>query len=183
MAPRVLPLVLGSVAVFKEYCVHFEKEIDVERCYVVHWEEQHLKTICIVCQSLEQAVPDAELIPFSRFICSMGVPQLPKCIRGCSPSLLRVISDTRSDSRQFVIICEFSEETFLQCIRRAHESIFGMVEVITIVEYVVQRLRSALYEVWTEGKPLLRRCIRQSSVTFVDMRELLTDLIDLWLTI
>ena len=58
-----------------------------------------------------------------------------------------------------------------------------MVEVTTMVEYVVQRLRSALYEVWTEGKPLLRKCIRQGSVRFADMRELLTDLIDLWPTI
>ena len=113
----------------------------------------------------------------------MGVPQLPMSFRGCSPSLLRVVSDNRSDSRQFVIICEFGEETFLQCVLRAHESIFGMVEVTTIVEYVVQRLRSALYQVWTEGKPLLRKCIRQGSVSFVDMRELLTDLIDLWPTI
>ena len=109
MAPRVLRLVLGSVAVFKEYCIHFEKELDVERCYIVYWEEQHLKKICIDCQSLDQAVSDAELIPLARFICSMGVPQLPMCIRGCSPSLLRVVSDNRSDSRQFVVICEFGE--------------------------------------------------------------------------
>ena len=180
MAPRVLLLVLGSVAVFKEYCIHFEKEIDVERCYIVYWEEQQLKKICIDCQALDQAVPDAELIPLARFICSMGVPRLPMCLRGFSPSLLRVVSDNRSDSRQFVVICEFGEETFLQCVRRAHESIFGMT---TIVEYVVQRLRSALYEVWTEGKPLLRKCIRQGSVRFADMRELLTVLIDLWPTI
>ena len=86
MAPRVLRLVLGSVAVFKEYCIYFEKELDVDRWYIVYWEEQHLKKICIDCQSLDQAVPDAELIPLVRFICSMGVPQLPMCIRGCSPS-------------------------------------------------------------------------------------------------
>ena len=183
MAPRVLRLVLGSVAVSKEYFIHFEKELDVERCYIVYWEEQHLKKICIDCQSLDQAVPDAELIPLARFFCSMGVPQLPMCIRGCSSSLLRVVSDNRSDSRQFVVICEFGEETFLQCVRRGYESIFGMVEVTTIVEYVVQRLRSALYEVWTEGKPLLRKCIRQGSVRFANMLELLTDLIDLWPTI
>ena len=59
----------------------------------------------------------------------------------------------------------------------------GMVEVTTVVEYVVQRLRSALYEEWTEGKPLLRKCIRRGSVSFVDLRELLTDLISLWPTI
>ena len=61
----------------------------MERCYIVYWEEQQLKKICIDCQSLDQAVPDAELIPLARFIFSMGVPQLPMCNRGCSPSLLR----------------------------------------------------------------------------------------------
>ena len=151
MAPRVLRLVLVSVANFKEFCVHFEKDVDVERCYVVYWEEQRLKKICIDCQPLDQTVPNAEIIPLACFICSMAVSQLLMCIRGCSPSLLRVLSDNRNDGRQFIVICELGEEPFLQCVRRAHEEVFRMVEVTTIVEYVVQRLRSALYEEWTEG--------------------------------
>ena len=97
MARRVLRLVLGSVAIFKECCVHFEMDVDVERCYVVYWEEQCLKKLSVHCQHLDQALPNAELIPLARFICSMGVPQLPMCTRGCSPSLLRVLSDNRSD--------------------------------------------------------------------------------------
>ena len=39
---------------------------------------------------------------------------------------------------------------------------------------------SALYEAWTEGKVVLRKCIRQGSVDFMDYRQLLTEFIELW---
>ena len=67
--------------------------------------------------------------------------------------------------------------------RQAHQDIFGMVEVTTIVEYVVHRLRNAVYEEWAEDKIVLCRCLPRVSVDFCDYRELLTDLIELWLSI
>ena len=94
--------------------------------------------------------------------------------------MIRVLGNIREDGRRFVIYQAFSEEVFLQCFRQAHQDVFGLVEVVTIVDYVVQRLKSALYEEWTEDKPVLRKCVRQGSVNFGDYRALLTDLIDLW---
>ena len=55
-----------------------------------------------------------------------------------------------------------------------------MVEVTTIVEYVVHRLKNAVYEEWTEDKIVLCRCLRKGSVDFCDYRELLTDLSEFW---
>ena len=106
--------------------------------------------------------------------------QLPVALSGASPSLVRVLRNVREDGRRFVIYQSFSEEVFLQCFRQAHQDVFGLVEVVTIVDYVVQRLKSALYEELTEDKPVLRMCVRQGPVNFCDYRALLTDLIDLW---
>ena len=41
-------------------------------------------------------------------------------------------------------------------------------------------MRSALHEEWTEGRVLLRKCIRSGSVDFQDLRLLISELIDLW---
>ena len=160
MAPRVLCLELGSVATFKEYCVHFEKEADIERCYVVYWEKRNLKKMYRLSTS-GSSCSQCRTQTLARFIWSSGVPLLHLCIRGCSPSLLRVLSDNRSDDRQFIVLREIGEDSLLQCVRRAHEDVFGMVKVTTIVKYVVHRLKRALYEEWTEEKPLLRKCIGQ----------------------
>ena len=64
----------------------------------------------------------------------------------------------------------------LQCIR---QSVFGMIEITTIVEYTLHRLKSSLCEEWTEGKVTIRKCVRQGFVDFCDLRGVLTDLIDL----
>ena len=167
---------------FKEYAVQFEKTLSEERCYVLCWEGDFLKKVCVASQSLELPVPDAELVPLARIMCSLGTKQLPLSIVGGSPTLLRVLSDHRDDGRRFLVVQRFTEEVLLQSFRQAHQDVFGMLEVVTAVEHVVLRLRSVIYEDWLEDKPCLRRCIRAGAVPFADLRTVLTDLIELWPT-
>ena len=96
---------------------------------------------------------------------------------------MRVLGDSRTDGRRFIVFEQFGPEGFLQCIRQAHQDVFGMVEVSTLMEYTVHRMKSALYEEWTENRPILRKCVRQGFIDFCDLRPLLTDLIERWSTI
>ena len=180
LAPRVIRLAISGIATFKDYSVQYEKDPSVEHCYVLFWEGGHLKKVNIGSESVDQPVPAVELMPLARIVHSLGSKQMPLVVCGGSPSLLRVLDDNRTDGRRFVAFQEFTEEVFLQCVQQAHEDIFGMVEVTTIVGYVVQRLKNAVYEEWTENRIVLRRCLRKGSVDFQDYRELLTDLIELW---
>ena len=136
--------------------------------------------MCIGKESLEQPVPNADLVPLLRIVYSLPTKQLPFAISGASPSLVRVLGKTREDGRRFILYQAFSEELFLQCFLQANQDVSGLVEVVTIVDYVVDRLNSALYEEWTEDKTVLRKCVRQGSVNFGDYRALLTNLIGLW---
>ena len=145
-------------------------------------EKGHLKKVCVGSEPVDQPVPSAELVRVSGVIHSLDSKQMPLAVVGASPSLLKVISDNRTDGRRFVVHQSFSEKLFLQCIRQAQQDIFGMVELTTIVEYVVHRLRNAVYEE-SEEKIVLCRCLRKGSIDFCDYRELLTDLIELWPTI
>ena len=120
-------------------------------------------------------MPKSELVPLAQFVHSLPNARLTMCIAGASPSLIRVIEDNRNDGKRFVVHLQFTEELFLQCVRQAHQDVFGMVEVTSLVDYFVIRLKSAIYKDWTEGK-VLRKCVRQGFVAFEDLRELLTDL-------
>ena len=159
LAPRVLRVNLGNLPLSREYSVEFENSDGNEYCYVVYWEDDHLKKICIDSQSLVQKFLEAELVPIARVICSIEEQQLPIAIRGCSPLLSRVISEKRCDSRQFVVTQTIHDEVLLHCFRQAHQVVFGMLELKTLVEYIVRRMKSALYEEWTENKVVLRRCV------------------------
>ena len=141
---------LKNIVNFKEYVVQFEKTGAEERCYVLCWEGDFLKKVCVACQSLQLPMPDAELVPMARIMCSLGTKQL--------------------------------EEVLLQSFRQAHQDVFGMLEVVTAVEYVVLRLKSVVHEDWLEDKPCLKKCILAGVVNFVDLRTVLTDLIELWPT-
>ena len=101
-------------------------------------------------------------------------------ILGASPSLNRVLDDNRADGCPFGVYQCFDEENLLCCVLQADHDVFGMVSVIFLVEYLVHRLKSALYEEWTEDKLILRKCIRQGSVDFADYRQFLSEVIDMW---
>ena len=180
LAPRVLRLVLSAVGTRNEYALFYEKDADVERCFVVCWLDNALQKICIGQEVLDQPMPKSELVPLAQFVHSVQNARLPFCVSGASPVLLRVIEDNRTDGKRLVMHQQFSEEVFLQCVRQAHQDVFGMVEVTSLVDYVILRLKSAVYEDWTDGKVLLRKAIRQGFVAFQDLREVLTDLVDLW---
>ena len=146
LAPRVLRLVLSAVGTRNEYALFYEKDADVERCFVVCWLDNALRKICIGQEVLDQPMPKSELVPLAQFVHSVQNARLPFCVSGASPVLLRVIEDNRTDGKQFVMHQQFSEEVFLQCVRQAHQDVFGMVEVTSLVDYVILRLKSAVYE-------------------------------------
>ena len=172
--------VLSCATSFREYSIQYEQDASFKRCFVLFWDEEHLKKVCIGCEPLEQPMPRPELVPLARIVCSLESERLPLTLRGGCPSLLRVLEDSRTDDRRFIVYEQFGPEGFLQCVRQAHQDVFGMVEVSTLMEYTVHRMKSALYEAWTEDRPILRKCVRQGFVDFCDLRPLLTDLIELW---
>ena len=138
-----------------------------------------LKKICVGSQSLDQKVPDPELLPLAEVMTCFEGEQLPVSVVSGSPSLIRVMDDNRADGRRFMVLRSFYENVFLQCFRQSHQDVFGMLEVTTALEYVVHRLKGSLYEDWTEDRPLLRKCIREGSVAFSDLRDVLSDVIEL----
>ena len=162
--PRVLRTLLSRVAIFKESFVSFE-EFSVEQlCIVRTCEENSLLDVCINVEEVGQRVPDAELPSLSRIVCSCGGELMPLSIRDGPQSFLRLLSDNRTDGRLFVFCREFTSEVFLQYYRQAHQEIFGMLEVTTMVDFLMLRLRPALQEPWLEDLVTLRRSVLAGAV-------------------
>ena len=129
--------------------------------------------ICVGSQSLDQKVPDLELLPLAEVVTCFEGEHLPVSVVCGSPSLIRVLDDNRADGRRCMVLHSFNEDVFLQCFRQSHQDVFGMLEVTTALEYVIHRLKGSLYEDSTEDRPLLRKCIREGSVAFSDLRDVL----------
>ena len=160
--------------------MQFEKAVRVERCYVLCWDGACLKKTCIGSQSLDHKLPDPELLALARVVTCFEEEQLPVSMLGATPSPICVLDDNWADGRRFMVWQSFDEEVFLQRFRQSHQDVFGMLEVTTALEYIVLRLKGSVYEGWTEDRPLLRKCIRERSVAFSDLRDVLSDLCELW---
>ena len=172
-----------NIRQLREYYLQYEKDAEIERCFVLFWEENQLKKVCVGSESLTQKVPKPELLPLAHIVCSLESKKLPLAMVGGSPALARVLGDTRDDGRVFVSYQPFNSEMLIRCIRQAYQDVFSMVEVTSIVEYTILRLEAAVYEDWMEERTILCKSVRQGFVDFMDLRCVLSDLADLWASI
>ena len=142
-----------------------------------------LKKVCVGRESLSQSVPKPELLPLARVVCSLPSKKLPLAKVGGSPSLVRILGDTRDDGRVFVSYQPFTSEMLIHCIRQAYQDVFSMVEVTSLVECTVLRLKTAIYEDWMEERTILCKSVRQGFVEFADRRSVLSEVVQLWCSI
>ena len=157
------------------------RRIAVMYIAVIYRRRGHeLFCVCVHVEASGQKVPNSELAGLSRVVDSIVSCPLPMSCQGGSASLLRVLSDNRVDGRQFVLGQEFSEEAFLQCFREAHQEVFGMLEVTSMVDFLVLRLRGALQEPWMEDVTVVRRCVVAGRVPFANLCGFVTELILVW---
>ena len=132
--PRVLRTLLSRMSAFKEYSVRFEEFGGEQLCIVRTWEENSMLDVCINVEGSGKRAPNAELSSLSRIVCSCEGVQMPLRICGGPQSFLRVLSDNRTNRPLFVYYREFTNDVFLRCYRQAHQEIFGMLEVTTMVD-------------------------------------------------
>ena len=182
--PRTLRSLVAKVSAFRNYRVFLFEDNETHNCIVQTWDEHELFCVCVHVETSGQCIPIAELAGLSRIVDSLASCQLPVSCQGGSPTLLSVLSENRIDGRQFVHYELFSEEIFMRCCyREAHQEVFGMLEVTTMVDFLMLRLRGALQEAWTTDVPSLRRCVVAGRVSFVDLRGVVAEVIPIWKTV
>ena len=117
-----------------------------------------------------QRVPLAELNSLSCILGSVPSGQLQLSTKGASPSLLRVLPDNRDDGWQFILSHYFTEEIIFNCYRQPNHEVLGTMEVTTMLDYLMLRLKGALQEPWLEDATELRRCVAAGRVSFNALR-------------
>ena len=144
--------VVSRVTKFDHYSVLFEERSDDQYCSVRTVEGISLFNLCVNVQLLGQRVPHAQLssLSLSRIVISLPAALVPICIRGLSSLVLRVLSDERTDGLRFILAREISSDLFLHLYRVAHQEIFGMLEVTTMIDFLMLRLPGVLQEPWKQ---------------------------------
>ena len=178
--PRALRLLISRISAFREYSVFFVEDERTHKCFVQTWDEHCWMSVCVWVEPSGQHAPKAELAGLSGVVDSTTSCQLPLACHGGSPTLLRILSDSRVDSRKFVMFREFSEAVFLHCFRLAYQEVFGGLEVTTMIDFLILRLRGALQESWFDDWPVLRRSVIAGRVLFPDLCDVVKDLLSVW---
>ena len=134
----------------------FVDDVSEVSFYVQTWDDHSLLSICVRVEAAGQRVPYAELARLSRVVGSLPSCQLPLSCHSGGLSLVRVLNDNRVDSRRFIVCRQFTE-MFLQAYQKSHQSVFGGLEVTSMIDFLMLGLRGALQEAWMEDVLVLCR--------------------------
>ena len=176
----MLRLLVACISSFRDYSVVFVEDAAEVSCYVQTWDDLSLLSIYVRVEAAGHRVPYAEQAGLSRVVGSLPSCQLPLSCHGGSPSLVRVLNDNRVDGRQVVVRRHFTENTFFQVYQESHQSVFGGLEVTSMIDFLMLRLRGALQEPWREDVVVLRRCVVAGHVSFKDLRAVANEPIPIW---
>ena len=164
---------MAGISSYRDYSVVFVEDAAEVSCYVQTWDDHSLLSFCVRVEAAGQRVPYAELAGFSRVVGS-----LPSC--QLALSLVRVLNDNRVDGRQFSVCRQFTENMFLKVYQESHQSVFGGLEITSLIDFLMLHLRGALQEPWMEDVVVLRRRVVAGHVSFKDLRTGENELIPIW---
>ena len=149
-------------------------------CFVRTWEGRSIRQVCVLVEDCSKSVLDAELTCLARVKSAVRDDSLPICVRGGSSVLTSVLNANREDGRKFVAYRDFTDSTMLKCYQLAYSEVFGMIDVISLLEYLLLRLRPACEETWMENLVALRRCIDAGQLDMKELRQLCDELLTVW---
>ena len=128
-----------------------------------------MKRVCVMVEDHDVRFPHSELLCLSCVRCSVNGSSYPVALVGGSWSVVSCLNSIRDKGMVFVPYRAFFCGVFLKCVQQAHQDVFGMLDIVTVIEYLMVRLRTALYEEWIDGHVTLQRCVRAVQVLFEDI--------------
>ena len=143
---RVLRFIFGVVNRFKSCILEYKERPEGLFCYIRTWDGVRMKRVCVLVEDHDIRLPRSELLCLSRVMCSVNGSSYPVAFVGGSSSVVTCLNSIRSDGMVFVPYRASTSGVFLNCVQQAHQDVFGMLDIVTVIEYLMVRLRTALYE-------------------------------------
>ena len=85
----------------------------------------------------------AELLCLSRIMSSVNGSPYPVALVGGSLSVVICLNSSRDVGMVFVPYRAFISSVLLKCVQQAHQDVFGMLDIISVMDYSMVRLRTA----------------------------------------
>ena len=140
-----------------------------------------MKRVCVLVEDHDVRLHHSELLCLSRVMCSVNGSSYLVALIGGSSSVANCLNSIRDDGMVFVPYRAFTCGVFLTCVQQAHQDVYGMLDIITVIDYLMVPLRTALYEEWIDGHVTLQCCLRAGQVSFEDLRGVIEeDIRALW---
>ena len=81
------------------------------------------------------------------------------CVHGGSGILEAALAADRDDSSPVCCIPGMRRRHFYEVLAIAHVETFGMVDILSLLEYLMLRMRNATQEIWIMGCETRLRCV------------------------
>ena len=133
----MLRFIFRAVNRFKSYSLEFKERTERLFCYVRTWDGVRLKRVCVLLEDHDVRLPHAESQCLSRVKSSVNGSPYPVALAGVSSSVVNCLNAVREDGMVFVPYRAFTCSVFLKCVQQAHQDVFGMLDIITVIDYTI----------------------------------------------
>ena len=138
--PRLLKVVLDWIKIARVYSVDFVSRGEYQQMWVRVWKAQNLRYVSLCSQRLGKTLPESEIRSLSRLQSCLPSDSQMVSVRGVPRLLQRSVEKYYGEGRRLLDYSEFSSDVFVECIAAAGDFVFGLINPVELVEYLLVRL-------------------------------------------
>ena len=185
MYPRILSRCFNWAKSHGSYSVEFEEEGDKVRVFLRTWDVETFKRVCVATLDRYSSDPHQEITALVRMVDALGPDVSVASISGGSTILVEAFCEyLGSGYRQKLIEYPvFALRLFRRCLQWTSFSVFGSLDGLAMIEFIVNRLKGAETRDWMSSRPALKKAILTNDLSMPHLVDVVANVIGVWLLI
>ena len=180
--PRILARVFGWVKGNEKCSIEFEERGSEIWVMVRTWERSTFRRVCVAVLSLFSANTTWEATVLGKILDAAGPDTAVVSLLGGPHVLPEAFASCLGSGYQAKLIGypTFDLQLLKRCLQRTASSVFGSLDLFSLTEFVVNRLKGAETRDWMASRPALCKAIITNDLSMPGLVDVVVNIVGVW---
>ena len=162
--------------------MEFEEEGDKVQLYLRTWDVDTFRRVCAASLDRYSSDPHQKISPLGRVLDALGPDVSVASISGGSTVLVEAFCEYLGNGyRQKLIDYPISDlRLFRRCLQWTAFNVFGSLDGLAMIEFIVNRLKCAETRDWLSSRPALKKAILTNDLSMPHLVDVVANIVGVW---
>ena len=182
MFPQILDRVVEWVKTHKQFGLEFEHRGSRTWVFVRTWRRDSFYRVALGVIDRYLGDANSELVILGQVLCAIGSGASLVSISGGSRTVVECYKEYMGSGcmRGVLDYPIFAGRLLKRCLQKTASTVFGTLDPISMIEFIVTRLKGAEHRDWIQSRQYLRRAIETGGLSLPGLEDVVSNIIGVW---